>query len=98
MHIDPLTASLIAFAAGVLLLEVTREKRSSSKALSFFLIVVALLLSTYLAAYTSRDPEASGGQMFYMWVAYAIFAVFVRKKVSRSEEQASEDQRQDSEQ
>lgn len=80
MYIDPLLASFMAFVAAVILLEITRAKRISSKGLNFILIAIALLLSLFLSAYTSRSPEASGGHLFYFWVAYAIFSSFVRKK------------------
>jgi ABC-type transport system involved in cytochrome c biogenesis permease subunit len=82
MHIPPILASLIAFAAGVFLLEMTRKKRSSSGILNFIVVAIALILSVFLAAETSQSPQASGSHMFYLWVAYAVFSMFVRKKLS----------------
>ena len=82
MYVAPLLASLVAFVAGVLLLEITRVKRSGSKGLNLALIAIALLLSLFIAAYTSQSPEASGGHLVYLWVAYAIFSSLVRKKTS----------------
>jgi uncharacterized membrane protein (UPF0136 family) len=82
MYIDPFFSSLLAFVAGIVLLEVTRDKRGSSKGLNFILVATALLLSIFMSAYTSRKPEASGGHLFYLWSAYAVFSMFVRKKKS----------------
>jgi peptidoglycan/LPS O-acetylase OafA/YrhL len=84
MHIPSILASLIAFSASVALLEFTRSRRKASSAVNLILIVVALLLSVFLASEASQSPEASGGHLFYLWVAYALYSTFVRKKQSKS--------------
>jgi hypothetical protein len=83
MHIPSILASLIAFGASVALLEFTRSVRKTSSAVNFILIVIALLLSVFLASEASQSPEASGGHLFYLWVAYGLFSMLMRKKQTK---------------
>jgi uncharacterized membrane protein YoaK (UPF0700 family) len=84
MLINPLLASLVAFALAVLLMEATRTEHKQSARLHMVVLVLAVGLSVFVPAYTSSSPEASGGHMFYLWMGYAALNLLFRRKRGRA--------------
>lgn len=83
MLLNPLVASLLAFALPLLLVELTRRQRRHLITVHIAVLVIAVLLSVGIAAHVSLSPEASGGHLFFLWAGYAAINLFIRRKRER---------------
>jgi uncharacterized membrane protein YoaK (UPF0700 family) len=91
MFISPLLASLVSFAMAAFLVEVTRKQRRQATAVHTVILILAVALSVFLAAYVSSSPEVSGGHLFYLWIGYtAINLLFRRRREKRITNASSE--------
>ena len=85
MLMPPMFSSLMAFGLAVLLLVITRKKRSESKFIHFGVLGFAFSVSIVLSSYTSSNPGNSGAYLFSFWIGYPLFSfIFLRRKKKAS--------------